>query len=1576
MKNNIVKKIVSGLMVLVMVIGLMWTGEPAHAATSTALEFVSGTYDDTNKCYVVNVSGVGLTSLEAIGTVSGSVKIDGVSKTASWKDAADGSGYQLLIPYTNVQASVTSHAGVNRAVYVTVPSGTTIGSITTSQDFHVRIYGDTLTSGMCLIEPVDSLPTEYHFYHWVHDGSRKAALLYLHKINGPSSSTWESKDGVKIYIDGQEKTVKLEGNQSYYFIPITYANLGEASAASYANLTNTHIVKVPAGTSIGTMTLSQDTYYKVSKNGVEEMIPATASCYSNAWDAGGGKYYVWLKPASGRTVMPIIDTEYSRKLLYDDAEKSGGIFKWHSSSDGYFAWLLYAELESGASAASDVKEHIIALPEGTYVGNMILTEDIQLYVNGSTIALASDATPYTGASDWYQSGQYYAALISRKNPSETNSYPNTYFDVYIDGQLVSGVAMCAQTKPDFDLVRFYTNSGKLSAGDHIIRIPKGTMIGKSRITSDLYYKTTASAIYRLVFKNETTVTFSNDVVNAGENVYGLFLNATSSPIPNDTYWPSNFEFAWDSQSEVARHGGIYLNDEWLTNTDVDLRKLDSGYWYVDLNMGVRSRIKKGDIIKVSGSMCVGEEIVTFNEISFIRNANGSFSQYDSTIADVADEEVILDDLYVNVDEYPSYTIPSTPLIEGAGVSVKVNGNETTDYTLSQVGSYAVERTMENVSLIEVVGNNQGNTIYKQNVYLYKTGDANRDNQVSVKDLVRAKMDAKDAKEVLGSINDLNYDDVVDAKDATIVAQLLVGKITAAEVVENNDSIVYGAISDCHYLGSHVSLYGLNSPNGRGEKERVNLRKALNYYKSQNVQVIIFNSDISDKGESTSYESLVKDIKSVYPDEATRPKFIFTGDNHEWYDAWDGINGHTKVCEFEDTQKRFCDKLAELRDNSQSTHTHYEVNGYHFIGVSSDGMNGGWATYKDTTIEWVRTTLAAAAADDATGKKPIFFAIHQAPMNTVAGSNGADHFDSEAMEKLLKEYPQLVVITSHTHVALQDERSIHQRDYTTLNTASTSYAGGMSSVANIASNLMSEKYQFNQGLLIRADKNTVDVERCDFWNDEKIKDNWVFETSNNASDYTKYTDARANNRKAPEFSEDASVKTTWNDDGTVTLTFDAATHEDFVKYYIVKAYKDGSTTPTEYKYVDFYFDGLDAVGDTVEFTLTGLDATAEYKFEVYAVESWGKTGKLEKPLVTTTNSSGWIGNSVLLDFGSAYANKTVMATMEICGDAQESYDPGLGFSSAKDAAQSQNQKYVSVDKAKLVSGEWTEIAVPLELNENGQIYLAASRTSNNGTSGVFTVKIRNAKVVEEIESYYTYDAAAVGGAWWASQKAIDFGSEYANKEVYVTLTVCGNADPNKTASMGLWGYKTASDIGSLNAISREQLSTYQNWSKVTFKCQLDANGKWLISPGIKESKYENFTIFVKDVEVYEYYSKSTGWQSSDQFFTLDFSEDETVATYDTVEVQMELRGVISQAGTSQLGFYCDKTVSTDSNYSAWILGGDELNTAIRSGEWTTVTVSLKLDGSKKVKLAASRTQNDPLTASTFELYIRNVKKVIQ
>lgn len=90
---------------------------------------------------------------------------------------------------------------------------------------------------------------------------------------------------------------------------------------------------------------------------------------------------------------------------------------------------------------------------------------------------------------------------------------------------------------------------------------------------------------------------------------------------------------------------------------------------------------------------------------------------------------------------------------------------------------------------------------------------------------------------------------------------------------------------------------------------------------------------------------------------------------------------------------------------------------------------------------------------------------------------------------------------------------------------------------------------------------------------------------------------------------------------------------------------------------------------------------------------------------------------------------------------------------------------------------------------------------------------------ETQQYYSYDYAVTGGAWSGTQKAIEFGSEYANKLVHVTLTACGNADPNKTTNIGLYGYSyengSYTGLGIKYPVSREQASDYQNWSTVEY-----------------------------------------------------------------------------------------------------------------------------------------------------------------
>jgi hypothetical protein len=350
--------------------------------------------------------------------------------------------------------------------------------------------------------------------------------------------------------------------------------------------------------------------------------------------------------------------------------------------------------------------------------------------------------------------------------------------------------------------------------------------------------------------------------------------------------------------------------------------------------------------------------------------------------------------------------------------------------------------------------------------------------------------------------------------------------------------------------------------GSDGQNRINTRKALNYYKSQNAEVIIINGDVTDSGDSAAYTKLEEDIAAVYPNTDTRPTFVITEDTHF------------------------------------ATNTYSEVNGYHFIGVSSDGMNGEQYIYDSETIAFVSEKLEAA--NNADSNKPIFLAVHQAPPNTVYGSDGLDCFSSAEMDDLLKQYPNLVVVSSYTHAPLHNDKSIVQDDFTTLNTASLYHAGGLDEMTNLTTGQLGDIYQFGQGLLIRATGKVVDVERCDFYNNEKIKDNWTFKTGMN----TEYTIGHTT--EVPEFADDAEVSVEWVDDTSVKIAFNAVSNKDSVEYYEVSAYNvSSSTVDVTKKLSSFYWKNSEEMPKS-------FVVTAEYGFNRVYLTSLN-TATLEKRL---------------------------------------------------------------------------------------------------------------------------------------------------------------------------------------------------------------------------------------------------------------------------------------------------------------------------------------------------------------------------
>ena len=399
-------------------------------------------------------------------------------------------------------------------------------------------------------------------------------------------------------------------------------------------------------------------------------------------------------------------------------------------------------------------------------------------------------------------------------------------------------------------------------------------------------------------------------------------------------------------------------------------------------------------------------------------------------------------------------------------------------------------------------------------------------------------------------------------------------------------VLFGVISDVHLTGD-----------GTDSQRQSNLSAALNYYKQQGVSLIVENGDISQQGQTASYAEFKSIFSEVFPDDKSAPQLLVTADNHEYYQSW-SWQTDLESESVPELQQRFEDAFGLTSANNALI-----INGYHFIAVSSDGMNGTRAIYSDETKAWLREQLKKAKNEDA--EKPIYVFVHQPPENTVYASNNPCD-SSDELNSLFADFPQAVVFTSHTHAPLQDERSIYQKDYTVINTGGLYYAGSEElTYANAENNLIPDCFDFAQGLLALACGNTTCVRRYDFFHQVKIKNDWFIQNPTNLSDCG-YTDARAASRSAPVFPSGAALTVKRISSTSCLLSFPAASHEDFVHHYVVRAIDmvTGTVVKTSYFISDFYL-GLDNMSPNVSLNLTELPSGLDLMITVAAVESFGK-----------------------------------------------------------------------------------------------------------------------------------------------------------------------------------------------------------------------------------------------------------------------------------------------------------------------------------------------------------------------------------
>lgn len=190
----------------------------------------------------------------------------------------------------------------------------------------------------------------------------------------------------------------------------------------------------------------------------------------------------------------------------------------------------------------------------------------------------------------------------------------------------------------------------------------------------------------------------------------------------------------------------------------------------------------------------------------------------------------------------------------------------------------------------------------------------------------------------------------------------------------------------------------------------NLRAACRTMKELGCGFVVYAGDICNRASKNGYKTYKRSFNDAFGDD--KPVVQSIMGNHDYY-----VHPAPRA-------------LFE-RELGQSPFTHYVVNGWHFIGASPDSpsMYNGYTK----TREWIAERLRIAEADGT--DRPVFVTVHNAPRNTVYGS---DRWGDDSLAGVFDGHPRAVVFSGHTHYSVLDPRSMWQGGYTVFNTQSLSY----------------------------------------------------------------------------------------------------------------------------------------------------------------------------------------------------------------------------------------------------------------------------------------------------------------------------------------------------------------------------------------------------------------------------------------------------------------------------------------------------------------------------------------------------------
>ncbi|MCG7406209.1 metallophosphoesterase [Paenibacillus sp. ACRRX] len=350
--------------------------------------------------------------------------------------------------------------------------------------------------------------------------------------------------------------------------------------------------------------------------------------------------------------------------------------------------------------------------------------------------------------------------------------------------------------------------------------------------------------------------------------------------------------------------------------------------------------------------------------------------------------------------------------------------------------------------------------------------------------------------------------------------------------------------------------------------------------AQDVMVIV--GDLTNQGTVPEYTRHMETLMThKHPD----AELLITIGNHDY---WNNL----PVTE---AQERFL-HMSGMKHLYQQ----YVIKGYHFIMLATeDGTTHG--LYSLDQIEWLKSQLLQAAQQDP--DKPIFVFLHQHIADTVYGSaEWGIQQNKEALYEALRPYPQVITFSGHSHYPLNDPRSIHQRDFTSVGTGSIRYMEVEK--GRIQGALPLKGSEFSQGLIVEVYHDGVQIRRIDFCEQAEISEPWLIPLPVITSTF-KYTDNR--DQSPPVFPTDARLLVhNWDKStSSLTIAWKQANDDQQVHHYEIQLFDDDDQLLQQW--TAFSESYRYTMPDPLVITLSDLPDDIMYttaKLTVRAVDSFG------------------------------------------------------------------------------------------------------------------------------------------------------------------------------------------------------------------------------------------------------------------------------------------------------------------------------------------------------------------------------------